>query len=309
MATRTWLVTGATSGLGYGLVEHVLAQGDQVIASGRSVAVKLEKLKCDRLALLELDITSGWDQVKEKIDKAWEIFGGIDILVNNAGMSAMKSAEEADDAYVQNMFQVNFFGHVHVTKAILPHLRSRGGGCIAFTSSSTVWAMLPFMSHYSASKAALSTFVESFSKEVRPLGIRCVAIECGGFPTQLGQPRESTSEAFGSNGPSIEAYGPLFSSLVGKFMSNPMAHMSGDVAKGAAAIYDIATRQGLAAENPWAVRVALGTDGMGSAKQRCSEQLTLIKRWERLSFSTDRADADGIIANRDLFEFTTVLEQ
>ncbi|KAJ3499211.1 hypothetical protein NLG97_g504 [Lecanicillium saksenae] len=308
MAIQTWLITGATSGLGYGLVEHVLAQGDQVIASGRNAALKLEKLKCDRLAFLELDITSGWDQVKEKIDKAWGVFGGIDILVNNAGMSAMKSAEEADDAYMQNMFHVNFFGHVHVTKAILPHMRSRGGGCIAFTSSSTVWAMLPFMSHYSASKAALSTYVESLSKEVRPLGIRCVAIECGGFPTQLGQPREPSAEAFGSNGPSIEAYGPLFSSLVGKFMSTPMAHMSGDVAKGAAAIYDIATRQGLAAENPWAVRVALGTDGMGSAKQRCSEQLTLIERWEKLSLSTERADADGTIANRDLFEFTTVLE-
>lgn len=205
------------------------------------------------------------------------------------------------------MFQVNFFGQLHVTNAILPHLRGQGSGCIAFTSSSTVWAMLPFMSHYSASKAALSAFVESFAKEVRPLGIRCVAFECGGFPTNLGQSREPSTEAFGSAGPAIEAYGPLFSSLVGKFMTNPTAHMPGDISKAAAAIYGIVTKQGVAGEKPWAVRVALGSDGMGSAKQRCSEQLALIDRWEDVSLSTDRDGADGSIANKELFEFTTVL--
>lgn len=206
------------------------------------------------------------------------------------------------------MFQVNFFGHLHVTKAVLPHMRSRGSGCIAFTSSSSVWAMLPFMSHYSASKAALSAFVESLSKEVRPFGIRCVALECGGFPTQLGQSRDPTSGGFGSGGPAIEAYTPLFSSLVGRFMTNPMAHMPGDVVQAAAAMFNIVTRQGLAAEKPWAIRIALGTDGMGSAKQRCSEQLNLIKEWKDVSQSTDRAGADGTVANSELFEFTTVLD-
>lgn len=96
MATRTWLVTGATSGLGYALVEHILAQGDKVIASGRKVAQKLVKLDCEKLSMLELDIASGWDHVKDEIDRAWDASGGIDMLVNNAGMSAMKSSEEAE---------------------------------------------------------------------------------------------------------------------------------------------------------------------------------------------------------------------
>lgn len=96
MAEQVWLVTGATSGLGYGLVEYILSRGDKVIASGRQIESKMAKLQSDNLALLELDITSGFDQVKQVVDKAWGMFGHIDILVNNAGMSAMKSAEESE---------------------------------------------------------------------------------------------------------------------------------------------------------------------------------------------------------------------
>lgn len=205
------------------------------------------------------------------------------------------------------MFNVNFFGQLHVTNAILPHMRAQGSGCIAFTSSSATWAMLPFMAHYSASKAALSAFVESFAKEVRPLGIRCVSFECGGFQTQLGQPRDA-SGSFGSSGPAIEAYAPMFSDFVGTMMSNVNDHASGNIAKCAAAMYDIATRRGVAADKPWAVRVALGTDALGSTKQRCSEQLKLAELWEDVSKSCEREGASGATANKEMFKFTTVLE-
>lgn len=206
------------------------------------------------------------------------------------------------------MFQVNLFGQMHVTQAILPLLRAQGHGCIAFTSSSTLWGPLPFMSHYAASKAALSAYVEALHKEIRPLGIRCVAFECGGFPTSLGQPRDSSQASFGSNGPAIEAYSPLFVSLVTKFATNPSAHMPGDVAKAAATIVDVVKREGLAAEKPWAVRVALGSDGMGMAKQRCQEQLKLNEVWEDVSLNTDRDGVQGSIANEEMLEFTTILE-
>lgn len=113
MTVRTWLVTGATSGLGYALVEHILAQGDNVIASGRNIADRLAKLECERLSLQELDIASGWDHVRTAIDKAWETSGGIDILVNNAGMSAMKSSEEAE--YVTRM-QLTTYTHGYINQ-------------------------------------------------------------------------------------------------------------------------------------------------------------------------------------------------
>ncbi|KAL6860743.1 hypothetical protein ACO1O0_004777 [Amphichorda felina] len=210
-------------------------------------------------------------------------------------MSAMKPAEEADDDVIQAMFQANLFGHMRVTHTILPCMRNQGHGCITFTLSSTTWTPLPLVSHYAASKAALSTYVESLDKELRPLGVWCVAVECRGFPTNLGHPRDSSQAGFGSAGPAIDAYGPLFTSLVTKLATNPSAHMPGDVPKAAARIIDIVKREGRAGEKTWAVRVALGSDGMGSAKQRCEEQLKLIDMWR------------DSVANKELFEFTTVL--
>jgi NAD(P)-dependent dehydrogenase (short-subunit alcohol dehydrogenase family) len=205
------------------------------------------------------------------------------------------------------MFQANLFGHMHVTQAILPFFRTQGNGRIGFTSSSTAWAPLPFMSHYAASKAALSVYVESLHKEVRPLGIQCVALECGGFPTHLGQPRDADTAGFGSVGPAVAAYGPLFGELVRMFAADPMAHMPGDLAKAAARIVDILKREGMAAGRPWAVRVTLGSDGMQSVKQKCEEQLKLVDAWKDVSLSTNR-DGQGPVASKEMLKFTSILE-
>jgi NADP-dependent 3-hydroxy acid dehydrogenase YdfG len=95
MTSLIWLVTGATSGIGAALVEHIISRGDRVIASGRKVEQRLSHVKSDNVALLELDITASIEDIKTTVNRAWEIFGHVDIVMNNAGMSAMKSAEEA----------------------------------------------------------------------------------------------------------------------------------------------------------------------------------------------------------------------
>lgn len=205
------------------------------------------------------------------------------------------------------MFQVNLFGHMRVTQAILPFLRAQGHGHVAFTSSSAAWTPLPFMSHYASSKAALSAYVDALHAELRPLGIQCVSFECGGFPTQLGQPREAGQGGFGATGPVIDAYGPLFGDLVGVFGSNPMGHMPGDLTKAASRIIDVIKREGFAANRPWAVRISLGSDGMGSAKQKCEQMLEILDGWKELSTSTDR-EGQEIVANKETFKFTSILE-
>lgn len=96
MAPIVWLVTGTTSGIGAALVGHIITGGDKVIASGRKVEQRLNHLKSDNVAFLELDITAGSAEVDAQVKKAWNIFGHIDVLMNNAGMSAVKSAEEAE---------------------------------------------------------------------------------------------------------------------------------------------------------------------------------------------------------------------
>jgi NAD(P)-dependent dehydrogenase (short-subunit alcohol dehydrogenase family) len=164
------------------------------------------------------------------------------------------------------------------------------------------------MSHYAASKAALSAYVEGLYREVASLGLRCIAFECGGFPTNLGQPRGPSDAGFGSVKPDIDAYLPTFDALMSKFATNPSAHMPGDVSKAAAAVYDVVKRQNTASSKPWAVRVLLGSDAVGSAEQRCQEQLSLIERWRDVSVSTDRDGANGTVANQEMFCFTTLLE-
>ena len=97
MAPQVFLVTGSTSGIGAALVEHILARGDKVIATGRKVEEKLGHVKAgsENVALLELEVTAGFEEIKAKVETAWNIFGHIDVVMNNAGMSAMTAIEDA----------------------------------------------------------------------------------------------------------------------------------------------------------------------------------------------------------------------
>lgn len=208
------------------------------------------------------------------------------------------------DDYINNMFQVNLFGHMHLTQAILPLFRAQGHGCLAFTSSSSAWMALPMMSHYSMSKAALSVFVESLHKEVSPLGICCVAFDCGGFITNLMQPREGDKKGTGSLLPTADAYKPLFREFSGMFATDTMGLMPGDPPNAASTIFDVVKREGIAAGRPWAVRVVLGSDALDSGTQRRQQELKLLDNWQTVSSSTD---GRRYVARNDLLKFTSVL--
>jgi len=278
-------------------VQEILSRGDKVIATGRNVAERLASLKTDSnsesLKFLELDISSPREAIFSKINQAWTIFGHIDIVFNNAGMSSMGTCEEASESYIQNMFTVNFFGPLNVTQAVLPLFRARGTGTLAFTSSSTAWAPLPFMSHYAASKAALSAYVDSLSTEVKPLGIKTVAFECGGFPTHLGQPRDDDAAGFGAQGTAIAEYGPMLNEIGTMFASDPMMYMPGDLAKVAPRMVDVIKGEGIAAGKPWTVRVLFGSDAYATVKQKCDQMSSLLESWRDVSHSTDRDGHPG----------------
>ncbi|KAK3376907.1 hypothetical protein B0T24DRAFT_232582 [Lasiosphaeria ovina] len=317
MAPLVWLVTGTTSGIGRALIEHIVARGDKVIASGRRVEEKLGALKSESLALLELDITAGRAAIAAKMAEAWAVFGHIDILLNNAGASAMCSAEEATDEYIDKLFAVNLFGPMHVTQALLPYLRERAASApaspprIGFTSSSTAWTSLPFLSHYAASKAALSAYVEALDKEVSPLGIRCAAFECGGFPTHLGQPRSDGDAGFGQSGTALPAvYGPGLAALGGMFMSDPMAFMPGALEKVTPLIVDVLKRDGAesVAGKPWAVRLWFGSDAYASVKQKCDEVLVLLDEFKDVAYATDRDGYDHV-TRPEYLKATSILEK
>ncbi|KAK3391455.1 hypothetical protein B0T20DRAFT_483458 [Sordaria brevicollis] len=319
MTPLVWLVTGATSGIGRATINEIISRGDKVIASGRNVERRLGGLKSDNVALFELDITSSIEILEQKVQEAWGIFGHIDVLFNNAGMSSMKSVEESDEAFTARIFQTNLFAPLTLTRLFLPLLRSRAASLvsdinrypitIAYTSSAAAWTSLPFLGTYSASKAALSSYVETLHKELRPLGIRCVSIECGGFPTNLGQPRSESDTAFGTEGTSLpDAYGPWLAEVGGMFMGDPMKFMPGDLAKVGTAIVDVVKKEGAVSDKKWVGRVLLGTDAYESVVQKCEEMVKVAAEWKAVSFGTDREEAFDGKTDKRYLKFTSIVE-
>ncbi|KAM0336984.1 hypothetical protein ACHAPQ_003572 [Fusarium lateritium] len=306
MPQLIWLVTATTSGLGAAVVQSLTARGDRVIATGRGATKRLTHLQSDDVYLLDLDVTAPRAQIDEQIKKAWDVWGHIDVLLNNAGISAPKSIEEADDDFVRNVFDVNLFGTLHVTQSILPYFRARKSGTIAFIGAGVGWGPLPFLAHYAASKAALGAFVEGLAKEVRRFNIRCIIFEPGGFPSQLGQPREGSVEGFGKYQPSIEAYAPAFEEMMNVFVSDIAPNVPGDISKLSERIVDCVKAEGIAAGRPEPVRVILGSDALRLIEQKCKEQLELSSNWEDVSLSTDR-DGHDHVASKGMLRYSSIL--
>ncbi|KAI1063342.1 hypothetical protein LB506_012880 [Fusarium annulatum] len=306
MPQSVWLVTATTSGLGAGVVQNLTARGDKVIATGRGATERLKHLQSDNVFLLDLDVTAPRAEIDEQVKKAWDVWGRIDVLLNNAGISAPKSIEEADDDFVRNVFDVNLFGTLHVTQAILPYFRAQQSGTIAFIGAGVGWGPLPFLGHYAASKAALGAFVECLAKEVRRFNIRCIIFEPGGFPSQLGQPREGSVEGFGKYKPALEAYNPGFEELMDVFISDIGPNVPGDIRKLSERIVDCVKVEGASAGRPEPVRVILGSDALRLIEQKCKEQLEIASSWEDVSLSTDR-DGHDHVASKGMLRFSSIL--
>lgn len=207
------------------------------------------------------------------------------------------------------MFQVNLFGSMRVTQAFLPHFRDQGSGTLAFTSSSTARYTVPFMSHYCASKAALSTYVEALQTEVRPLGIRCVSFECGGFLTMLGQPRATDADkpSFGPTRPDVEAYLPLFTEFTGIFNVSPDDMVPNDMKKLTTRMVDCIKGEGLAKGRPWAVRIIMGSDAFSGAKQRLQEYQILLSRWKDMSNMNREGSKYNELVGPKMLKFNSIL--
>ena len=195
---------------------------------------------------------------------------------------------------------------MHVTQAILPYFRSRQSGTIAFTGAGVSWGPLPFLTHYSASKAALNIFVEGLAKEVGACNIRCIVFETGGFPSQLGLPREGSVEGFGRYQPSIDAYKPVFTDTMDVFANDIMPKVPGDVVKLASRIADSVKSEGVCAGRALPLRVVLGSDALRLVQQKCKEQLQLADAWEDVSLSTDR-DGHDHVASQGMLQLASIL--
>lgn len=135
MSPLVWLVTGASSGFGLHFVESILAKGDKVIATARGDASRLDNLKAQGAAVLQLDVTSPQSVLDATINEAIKIYGHIDVLLNNAGYIEAGLFEELDhDLFLKSMM-ANYFGPLNLTRSVLSHMRPRRSGTLIFMSS------------------------------------------------------------------------------------------------------------------------------------------------------------------------------
>ena len=167
------LVTGASSGIGKATALALVEAGFDVVGTSRNTS-RVRPLV--GVTFVDLDVTSD-ESVATAVRGVIERFGRLDVLVNNAGSGAAGAAEESSVAQDQRVFDINFFGLVRMTKAVLPHMRAAGSGRIINISSVLGLVPAPFMASYAATKHAIEGYSESVDHEVREYGVRVLLVE------------------------------------------------------------------------------------------------------------------------------------
>ena len=167
------LVTGASSGIGRAAARALAEAGFEVAGTSRNTA---KVTPADGVRFLDLDVASD-ASVHAAVGQVIERSGRIDVLVNNAGLGAAGAAEESSVAQDQRVFDVNVFGVIRMTKAVLPHMRARGSGRIINISSVLGFVPAPYMASYAAAKHAIEGYSESVDHEVREHGVRVLLVE------------------------------------------------------------------------------------------------------------------------------------
>jgi short-subunit dehydrogenase len=171
-SAKVAIVTGSSSGIGKAIAEALAKAGFTVFGASRRIVADA----LNRITMLECDVTDD-ASVKRLVSEVLSRAGRIDLLVNNAGLGLFGGAEESTVEQAKALFEVNLFGVVRMTNAVLPAMRERGGGQIINISSVLGFIPAPFSAFYSASKHALEGYSESLDHETRSFGVRVTLVE------------------------------------------------------------------------------------------------------------------------------------
>jgi NAD(P)-dependent dehydrogenase (short-subunit alcohol dehydrogenase family) len=186
MPTRTWLITGVSSGFGRELTTQLLERGDRVVGTVRrpDAVADLAGRYPDSFRVELLDVTD-IRAVRDVVDRSFADLGRIDVIVSNAGYGLFGAAEELSDEQVGHIIATNLTGSITLIRTTLPYLRSQGGGRILQISSYGGQVAFPGNSLYHATKWGIEGFVESVAQEVAPFGIGMTIVEPGGARTEF----------------------------------------------------------------------------------------------------------------------------
>ncbi|WP_432856249.1 SDR family NAD(P)-dependent oxidoreductase [Amycolatopsis sp. CA-161197] len=275
--SKVWLVTGGSRGLGRAVVEEVLAAGNDVVATARTVdSLKdLDERYGDHLLRFPLDVTDP-AQAEAAVAAAVERFGRLDVVVNNAGYANMASVEEVDLADFRAQVEAVFFGTVHVTKAALPVFLAQHSGHFIQVTSVGGRGTAPGLSAYQSAKFATEGFSGVLNDEVSGLGIKVTMAEPGLMRTDW-------------SGPSMEvrAFKPEYAPTMGPLIEH-LRSKRGVEPIDPAAVARVFLQVVELAEPP--LHLVLGSDAVAMMRAGMTKLMAEDERWAELGRSVDFAN-------------------
>ena len=273
MTTKTWFITGCSSGFGRALAEAALARGQRVIATARDIRSIADLEQADRCQVMALDITEA-SEIPLVIQAAAQVWGGLDVIVNNAGYGLIGAVEECGDEQIRRNFETNFFGPLNVMRAALPMLRAQKSGHIVNISAAAAISNYAGFGIYGGAKAALELMSESLRAELAPLGIMVTLVQPGPFRTDfISRGMEKASDL-------ISDYDAT-SGRFAKFLASMNGKQPGDPARAASAIVETV----LSGEAP--LHFPLGKYVVKKLRDKAAALTREADKWEAVAASTE----------------------
>ncbi|EPQ51261.1 NAD P-binding protein [Gloeophyllum trabeum ATCC 11539] len=300
---KVWFITGTSSGFGRRLVKLVLERGDLVIATARNLAKIQEPAFFDlasdahtsSLRVLQLDIDSGVENLKEVVKEGMQFWGRIDVLVNNAAWAQQGLLEEAGSDLVRRIFQSNVFSMLDVTTAVLPYMRERRSGTIVVIGSRTSWmpenpsggtffglyrgicradaSRKAYMPPQSPPYECVLAIGETLSVELASFNIRVLIVEPGAFRTEgiFAQPFFLENQ--------IPDYDELRASSQA-FYNSINGTQKGDPTKAMRAVVDVVRGEGRATGKAWPLYLPLGIAAEKTIREKCERMTGVLEEWK-----------------------------
>ena len=271
---KTWLITGASSGLGRLMSEDLLARGDRVLACVRrtEAMADLQARYGEQLQVMMLDLANT-ASIAPAIAQAFANVERVDVVVSNAAYGLFGAAEELSDAQIDRQIATNLTGSIQLIRAVIPLLRQQGGGRIAQVSSEGGQVAYPNFSLYHASKWGIEGFVEAVRQEVASFGIDFLLVEPGPTATNFGAGLDIAEP--------LDAYHDSASGQLRRAILSGDFAIKGDAAKSVTAM--IATLD----QPAMPLRLALGSTAYDNIEAALERRLAELRAQKAAAYGAD----------------------